>query len=286
MATGKKVRPAPPTRLETARQAAYLSPVLIFKRILNFKSALGIGDKRDDTRHPVGAKFPLKARLTLAGRDADGLMIKGPDNHPMDWSGQLIDMSSGGLSLRLHPAAIGERGEKCRLRLEFAQHVFETDTQISHYRPGKHYAACGLALKFSDSHAEKAYRQLVEPVAIGSGLEPKKVKQDAPDLKKEQYADGKNNVLNVWRERTGKFVEQFELLTDDYFIRGGTQSPDLQVGYQDGVKVGAKVSSLAQPISLPSAQVAEVRQLFQLIVPNLPKTVPPEVHAFLERFAR
>ena len=260
--------------------------MLIFKRILNFKSALGIGDKRDDTRHPVGAKFPLKARLTLAGRDNDGLVIKGADNHPTDWSGQLIDMSTSGVSLRLHPAALGERGEQCRLRLECAQHVLEVDAQISHYRPGKHYATCGLALKFPDSHAEKAYRQLVEPVAIGSGLEPKKVKQDVPDLKKEQYADGKKNVLNVWREQSGKIVEQFELLTHDYFIRGSAQAPDLQVGYQDGVKVGAKVSSLAQPISLTSSQVAEVRQLFQLIVPNLPKTVPPEVHAFLERFAR
>jgi len=249
--------------------------VLLFKKILNFKGDGGLGDKRGATRYPVGSKFPLKAKVTLVGRDGEGNILKADDNRAMDWGGQLINMSSGGVSLRLHPAAMGDRGENCRLKLELDHRLFEIDGTIAHVRATAQHVTVGVALNFPDSQTQKAFRQLVEPVAVGAALEAvEKVKQDVEGLKKEQYASDAETVLSIWRDLSGKVIEHFELLTHGYYIRGSAQSPALQIGVVAGTKAG-----------LTPMQTNEVRELFKLIVPNVPKSVPAEVRAFLERFA-
>ncbi len=251
--------------------------MLLFKKILNFKAAGGLGDKRGATRYPVGAKFPLKAKVTLVGRDGNGNILKADDRRAMDWGGQLINMSAGGLSMRLHPAAMGDKGENCRLKLELDHRIFEIDGTIAHFWSGPQHATLGVAAIFADSQAQKAFRQLVEPVAIGSGLSPveaKAVKQDVAGLKKEQYAGEEETLLSIWRDESGKVIQFFELRACGYCLRGSAQAPGLQI------------SALADAnAKLTPTQAGEVRHLFRLIVPNIPKAVPSEVRAFLERFA-
>lgn len=249
--------------------------MLLFKKILNFKGPGGVGDKRGATRYPVGVKFPLKAKVTLVGRDGEGNILPADHSRAMDWGGQLVNMSSGGVSLRLHPAAMADRGENCRLKLELDHRLFEIDGTIAHVRATAQCVTLGVALVFPDSHTQKAFRQLVEPVAVGAGLEPvDKVKQDVEGLLKEQYASDEETVLSIWRNASGDTIEHFELLTHGFYIRGSAQSPTLQIGAVAGTKAG-----------LTPAQTNEVRELFKLIVPNVAKSVPAEVRAFLERFA-
>jgi hypothetical protein len=265
----------------------YPSPVL-FKRILSFKGVGSLTDKRGATRYPVGVKYPLKAKVTLIGRDGEGHVLKTDDNRAMDWGGQLVNVSTTGVNMRLHPAAMGNRGENCRLKLELDHRLYEIEGTIAHFLASAQYATIGIALVFPDTYTQKAFRQLVEPVAIGSMLQPvevKKADQNAPGLVKEQYAGDDESVLTIWRAESGTSIQHFELLTHDYYIRGSAQTPGLQAGYQDGTKVGSKVSRPAMPVALTAAQQAEVKQLFQLIVPNFPKTVPADVRGFTERFA-
>jgi hypothetical protein len=262
----------------------YRSPVL-FKKILNFKGPGGLTDKRGATRYPVGAKYPLKAKVTLAGRDGEGNLLKTDDNRAMDWGGQIVNMSSGGINMRLHPAAMGERGENCLLKLELDHRLYEIEGTVAHFVASSQYATIGIALKFPDSHTQKAFRQLGEPVAIGSGLQavnPKDVEQDAAGLLKEQYAGEDETMLTIWRDAANpKAIQHFELLTHDYYIRGSAATPGLQAGYQ----IGGKGSRPSLPRNLTPTQLAEVKTLFQLIVPNLSKAVPADVRGFLERFA-
>ncbi len=274
MATGKSAGDTPRSRLEPGSQVSYPSPVLLFKKILNFKGPGGMGDKRGATRYPVGARYPLKAKVTLVGRDGEGNVLKTDDNRAMDWGGQLVNMSSGGVSMRLHPAAMGDRGENCRLKLEFDHRLFEIDGTIAHFWSGPQHATIGIALQFADTHMQKAFRQLVEPVAVGSSLQAvEKVKQDVEGLLKEQYMGDEENVLSIWRSVDAKNIEHFELRTNGFYIRGSAQNPTLQLG------------SLTERPNLTPTQAAEVRELFKLIVPNVPKGVPADVRAFIERFA-
>lgn len=261
--------------------------MLLFKKILDFQKADGgLLDKRGAKRYPVGAKFPLKAKVTLSARDGEGNALPPGKGVAMDWGCQLANLSNAGASVRLHPAAIAAAGETCVFKLELENLLFETDAKVAHFKVAPQYVTCGLVLAFPDSHTRKAYLQLMEPVVIASGLEPvAKVKQDLPGLVKEQYAGESESVLSIWRDSSGKNPKLFELLFHDYCVRGSTEMPGLKTGYREGAKAARKGSRPSFPLSLPPGLKTEVNQLFKLIVPNLPKAVPAEVRKFLELFA-
>jgi hypothetical protein len=263
--------------------------MLLFKKILDFqKTDGGLLDKRGAKRYPVGAKFQLKAKVALSAHDGEGNVLPANKAAPMDWGGQLANLSHTGLSIRLHPAAVAGVGEACTLKLELDHLLFETDGTIAQFRVSPQFVTCGLALKFPDSYTRKAYLQFMEPVVIGSTLEPlsaSKVKQDLPGLQKEQYEGESESVLSVWRDTSGKTPKLFEFLLHDYCIRGNTELPGLKITYRDGAKTARRASRPAFPVSLPPSLKSEVEQLFQLVVPNLSKAVPSEVRKFLELFA-
>ena len=91
-------------------------------------------------------------------------------------------------------------------------------------------------------------------------------------------------MLSIWRDSSGKHPKLFELLVHDFSIRGNTELPGLKIAYREGAKVGRRVSRPAFPVPVPPGLKVEVRQLFQLIVPNLAKPVPAEVRKFLDLF--
>ena len=258
--------------------------MLLFKRILDFqKTEGGILDKRGATRYPVGAKFPLKAKITLTARDGEGNAKAGAS---IDWGGQLVNLSSSGLSIRLHPAAMARSGEACSLKLELDNKIFELETTVANFRVGPQYVACGLVIKFPDAYTRKAYLQLMEPIVVGSTLAPAsgKVKQDLPGLIKEQYQGESGSALSVWRD-SSKNPKLFELIVHDYCVRGSTQMPGVNITFRDGSKAGKRVSRPAISIPISADHQTEVRQLFQFIVQNLSKGIPTELKRFLELFA-
>ncbi|MFZ5494562.1 MAG: PilZ domain-containing protein [Verrucomicrobiota bacterium] len=263
--------------------------MLLFKKILDFqKTAGGLRDKRGAKRYPVGAKFQLKAKVALSAHDGEGNALPPDKAAPMDWGGQLANLSNTGLSIRLHPAAVAGVGETCTLKLELDNRLFETEGKVAQFRVSPQYVTCGLALTFPDNYTRKAYLQFMEPVVIGSTLEPvpaSKVKQDLPGLAKEQYTGESGGVLSVWHDASGKNPKLFELLFHDYCIRGNTEIPGLKIGYRDGAKAGKRVSRPSFPVTMPPSLKAEVQQLYRLVVPNLSRSVPAEVRRFLELFA-
>jgi hypothetical protein len=259
--------------------------VLLFSRILNFKkSDADARDKRGAKRYPVGAKSLIKARLNLPAHDAEGNPLRGDKNPPTDWGGQLVDLSSSGASIRLHPAAMASAGDSTCLKLELDNMLFEIEANVAHFRINQQYVSCGVVLNFCDSYARKAYLQLMEPVVIGSTLEPvtTKVIQDTPGLIKQLYAGESESQLGVWRDETERNPKHFELLIHDYYVRGSTESPGLQIGYRDGTKVGKRVSRPSFPVAMSADHQQEVRRLFQFIVPNLAKGVSSDVRKLLE----
>ena len=205
----------------------------------------------------------------------------------MDWGGQMLNLSSSGVSIRLHPAAIAASGETCTVKLELDNKLFELDATVASYRIGQQYVSCGAVLKFPDAYSQKAYRQLMEPVVIGSSLEPVagRVKQDLPGLYKEQYQGESDTLLSVWRDASGKNPKLFELLVHDFCIRGNTEMPGLKISYGEGAKAGKRLSRPAVPVALSADHQAEVRQLFQFVVQNIGKGVPSDLRKFLDLFA-
>lgn len=263
--------------------------MLLFKRILDFqKSEGGLLDKRGAKRYAVGAKFPLKAKITLSARDGQGHPLPADKSSPMDWGCQLVNLSSSGASIRLHPAAIATSGESCSLKLEIDNKLFELEATVAHYHTVQQYVSCGLVLKFPDAYSRKAYQQLMEPIVIGSTLESiatARVKQDLPGLHKEQYHGESETVLSAWRDTAGKNPRMFELLVHDFCIRGNTEIPGLKISFRDGAKAGKRASRPAITIAMSADHQTEIGQLFQFIVQNLGKGLPSELKKFLYLFA-
>jgi hypothetical protein len=229
----------------------------------------------------------LKTKLTLPARDDEGLLLPPAKQAPMDWGGQLVNVSNHGASIRIHPAALAVSGDKCCLKIEFDNMIFELDATIAHFRVTPQHANCGLILNFADAYSRKAYLQLIEPVVIGSTFEVVmgKVPQDIPglvrqDLKAESGAD-----LKIWRDEAERNPKHFELLIHDYSVRGSTDAPALQIGYRDAAKPSARGSRPSFPASMSGGHQAEVRRFFQFIVQNLGKGVPSDVRKFLEMAA-
>jgi hypothetical protein len=273
-------------QLDGPNQSASAANVLLFKRILDFKKVeSGFSDKRGAKRYPVGAKSMLKAKLTLPARDSDGSALPPEKYPPMDWGGQLVNLSNSGASIRIHPAAIANVGDACCLNIELDNMLFELGATVAHFRITSQYVACGITLNFPDQVSRRAYLQLMEPVVIGATLEPgSRAKQDIPGLIKEQYTGESDAILSLWRDGSGN-PKLFELQIHDFYLRGNTEFPGLKIGYRDGSKLAKINARTGQPQPMAPSHQEEVKKLYQLIVQNLAKTVPVEVRKFLELFS-
>jgi hypothetical protein len=249
--------------------------VLLFKRILDFKKQGEEIEKRGDTRYPTGFRSLLKTKLTLPARDDEGLLLPPSKQAPMDWGGQLVDVSNHGARIRIHPAALAVPGDKCCLKIELDHMIFELDATVAHFRINPQHANCGLILNFADAHARKAYLQLIEPVVIGSTFDvvTGKVPQDIPGYIRQDLKGESGAVLRTWRDEAERNPKHFELLIHDYSVRGSTDAPALQIGYRDAAK------------SMSGGHQEEVRRFFQLIIQNLGKGVPSDIRKFLEMAA-
>ncbi len=257
--------------------------MLFFKRILNNKAeSVEQTENRLSHRYPVGANFPRKTAVNLIGRDDAGLPLNLPGHKGRDWGGRLLNLSSGGANIGLAPAALAERGEPCKLKLTLGEDRLEIPCTVAHFRAYTQYTACGLKFAFPDADTQRAYLQLLEPVAIGASLKPAagEVVQDTEGLVKEEYHGDSNALLAVWRERTG-MIYGFDFRMNAYGVRWGTGMPELQIYGLNPDQ--AALRKPGQPLSLTEAQQIEVRWLFCLAVPNLAKAVPADIRKFLEQ---
>jgi hypothetical protein len=254
--------------------------VAFFQRILNFKKSdpVAPADKRHTTRYAVGERFPVKATVTIVGRDGDGNLLPAHIQRTQDWVGRLLNLSASGASVQLHPAALAARGEPCGLKLLFEHQQLSFEGKIAHFRAHPQYTAVGVALNFPDFEIQKAYLQLMHPVTLGASLKAvdlKLVKQDAAGQKKEQYRGDANGCLTLWREGSDNTVASFEFRMPPYAVAGSSERPQLEVFIPEGT---------GKPAGFTKASHNEVRQLFRWVVMNLSRSVPSDARKFMEKF--
>ncbi len=256
--------------------------MLLFKRILNFnKGAVASDEKRIIPRFAIGHPFAFKVVISLVKRDGDGIPSV-EDTDGQDWYGRLTNLSASGASVQVHSAALATRGEPCRFRLSLDEYVLEIPATIAHFRACTQYTLCGLTFHYPDPEVQHAYLQLLEPVSIGASLIPvdaKKIKQDAEGLLKEQYQGVSSSWLSVWRQSSGT-IHSFDFRMNDYGVRWSDGMTEVEPYGMAKLAPGGKKTS-SPFVHLSETQLEEVRWLFCLAVPNLPKAIPHEVRKFL-----
>lgn len=257
--------------------------MLLFTQILTERDPAAKADeKRKAERFAVGPTFPVEAVLTLRARDEERNVIPDP-RRTQAWGARLINLSEVGASVYLSTAAVARRGEECQLKLSLAKFVIEIPGTVVHFRILPQYTSCGIAFQFTSEGMRSSYRQLLEPVKIGASLtrpEPSKTKEDAAGLFKEEYEGKSASKLTVWRRAATAALHGFDFRMNRYGIRWSQGMSALDpYGLAVGDPGGKKSAPLL--ISLNDAELAEVRWLFCLSVPNLSKAVPLDVRKFL-----
>ena len=244
--------------------------VAFFTRILNFKRDLlgRLREQRTQTRYRVGADFPLLVTVALSG---DG---SAPG---CDWNGRVSDLSAGGLSVRLPPAAATARNEATTARISLEGHELAIPCAVAHFRIHPAHALCGLRLEFGDFAVQKAWHQIVEAVSLGASFTPVDGNQ-TPSVStgpaRRKWCSLKQARLTEWREKGSRKPDRFELILEEYQIEGRLAEP------------GLAISSRTNPGKAVSPTVeSEVRQLFCWVVANMPATVPADLREFMHRAA-
>lgn len=252
--------------------------MLFFKRILKVANGTEASrEKRRNHRYALNPSFPLRAVLSLTGRDNFGNPLTALDNKGWDWKGQLINLSSTGARIALPPAALAARGDDCLLKLTLDRYQLAIPSRIAHLKEHRDHMVIGLELNLTESQTRQAYRQLVDLVVLGASLKPMEpLRPDDSGYLIEQYGGKEDALLKVWRESTQQLIAAFELKIREYYIRGTAKNGKL-LYYAGGTGIDLK------PVA--TSQNAELQRLFQWIVPNLPDAVPADIKAFLKLYA-
>jgi len=252
--------------------------MLFFKRIFAASAEPAPPrEKRRSNRYVLNPAFPLQAVLSLTGRDNFGNPLRAADNKGWDWKGHLVDFSSSGARMHLPAAALAARGDDCHLKLSLDGYQLVIPSRIAHLREQRDHVVFGLALNLSEAQTRQAYRQLLELVVLGASLKPaKSPKPDDSGYLVEQYGGSADALLKVWRESARQAIAAFELKVKEYYIRGTARNRKLQY-------FAGGTGNTLQPIA--TAKGAEMRRLFQWVVPNISTSVPADVLAFLKLHA-
>ena len=246
----------------------------IFTRILDFKRDFlaRLRNQRKHPRFPVGASFPLKAALALAGTENIN-----PDRAPVrgsgrSWSGRISDVSVNGLNILLPPAAATARGELSILHLTVENHELAIPCTVAHFRAFSSHAVCGVRLEFDDFPTQKAYRQLIEAVKLGASFASAGPGRRQTGFLRRNWRSTGRALLTEWREPASRALARFELTLGDHLVQGRSFPPGLEVlDRTDPMK------------SVAPAVGEEVRLLFRWITGNLPKNVPADLRELMSR---
>ncbi len=248
----------------------------IFTRLLDFKNGFltRLRNKRRHPRHRVGTGFALKASLNLSGSGKVNPGKAPARGSGVNWGGGVCDISAGGLSIILSPAATTVRGESSVLHLTLDKHEIVIPCTVAHFRLYSSHALCGVQLEFDDFKPQKAYLQIVEAVKLGSSFEPMGPGRKQAGFVSRSWHSTQKTHLTEWRPANALVVDHFELSFGDYKVTGWKARPGLEVHHRKG---GEK--------SVAPAVETEVRAMYRWIVGNLPKNVPADLRELMSRSA-
>ncbi len=251
--------------------------MLFFERILNAATGSKASrEKRRQSRYALNPAFPLRAVLCLTGRDTFGNPLKASDDKGWDWKGQLVNFSSTGVQMALPPAALAARGDDCQLKLTLERYQLVIPSRVAHLKEHRDHVMFGLELNLTESETRRAYRQLVDLVAIGASFKLNKSEStDDSGYRVELYGGREAKaMLTVWRDSAKQMVSAFELKVMEFYIRGTSKNRKLKYFCR-----GAE--NKLNPV--PIAQHAEMQRLFRWILPNLTTAVPADVQDFMKQ---
>lgn len=190
------------------------------------------------------------------------------------WKGRLLDCSERGVRIQMGPALKVEARDLCDLKLTVEDFELTVPCHVANIREHDEGLVFGLRQDIADETTGKAFRQLLEVLALGSTLKlhSKTTEPDKSGYLVEHYVSNRPARLSIWRHPANEAVAAFEFQLKDNLVRAAA-------GHGMQCLVGAQARTAT------SAQAAEIKRLFSWVVPNLAAAVPEDVRKFLHRYA-
>lgn len=246
-----------------------------FKRILQFKKETPAQreqrEQRQAQRYVLPAETPLQCVVQLGSRFR---------------SGELVNLSGAGLSLRLPKDVEVAKGQVCGITLAIEKQKLALQATIAHLRRSDTGVTLGFALQFADFENQQAYLQLLDPVAIGTTLTPAKadgLRFAEPGIITDRYDSPADAQLTVWRTFAGQSLLGFELRLHEYYVRCRGTPPQLEI-YTSAGSAPSHPGYAVPALKKAGDKSADIRRLFRWVVPHLNKSIPDDIRTFLAQF--
>ncbi len=223
--------------------------VLFFRSLFDFQKAeVRQIEQRMNRRYTPGRAFPLRAELG----GADG--ARPVEIHNLSATGIALAADRG----TTPPAGlVRQGGHTVGLRLTLEEHVLDLKARTAHARPGDDDTVCGFELLFDDFSRQKAWLQLLQPVALGTTLapvDPALVRQNEPQFIKQVYRGEADSVLNAWLARSaGTPLHSLEFQARGLFVRADAQARVLEVFFREEMEDTHKARSPPRRSTPPAA---------------------------------
>ncbi|HET7536064.1 MAG TPA: PilZ domain-containing protein [Candidatus Didemnitutus sp.] len=237
-------------------------------------------ERRKKPRHKINSNFRLKAVLALnSGAEP------GSEGTWKDWPATLIDLSASGAHVQVNMAAVAFPEERCRLKLALGTFKLEIPGVVAHYICDTRAGACGVHFDFANEGVEKSFFRVLESVVVGVSLAPAANAASDPAGRHHELFTGKNFArLGVWRDAPGSPITGIEFWMNRYVVeayRASDAGPYVRPSMRISGLTGDDSADGAGGVPLSAAQTAEARWQFSLIVSNMTKAIPEDVHRFV-----
>ena len=211
------------------------------------------------------------------------IMIRSSDTASAnkDWSGTLVDMSSGGAHIQISLAAVAYLGDSCTLTLSHGGVKLQLRGSLAHYVCSSRHSVCGVKFDFY-SGPDKMYLPFFNAIVASSTLKGGTTDSDRPGCYKEEYSGPGHAKLVVWRDnKPERAVVGFDYTMARYAAALATVGADMfknksEVGFRAAPTAGGGTGA-----PLTKAQEVEARWEFSIAASNLPKPIAPEIRRLL-----
>ncbi|GAB5561868.1 MAG: hypothetical protein SynsKO_35150 [Synoicihabitans sp.] len=231
--------------------------------------AIGRVEQRLAKRHEIPVVSPLKARL-----DEDGSLKLA----------RVVNISTKGVRLAMDGKSSLTSGDDCVVQLLAEDLILPLRSTVANTSFANETTELGL--EFDDNSFERRQDliQLLEPIEVGASLQEvdaKEVTQTEPGLVARRFFSARSSSLTLWENISDESLQGFELRVQDFFIRSGSEPPDLKVYHYDGDQgLGYSAPTLQQA----SEVTGDVKRFFKWFVPHINPRTPAEIKELLSRY--
>lgn len=230
--------------------------------------------KRKQTRYEVSDDCRIRASIKIRSADAA--------TASKDWSGTLVDVSTGGAHIQISLGAVAYTGDTCVLTLGHAGVKTELRGTLAHYVCSARHSVCGVKFDAFSSGWDKAYQPYFKAIVASSSLKGGTSDSDRPGFYREEYSGPGHAKLVVWRDnKPERTLAGFDYTMARFAAALPTAGADMFKNKADVTYRAAPLDNGAPGMPLTKAQEAEARWEFSIAASNLPKALAPDLRRLL-----